>query len=160
MISNRKFVTRGLAGLAVAASFALAGCGGGGSSAAGEPVTTDTLVGTWEFQEGKGPSGDLKPLDQPIELVVTEDGAFSTSVGCNQMFTQVEVGDAGKITLGPLAMTQMACEEDLMTLEQNFAGALEKVSEGRLDGDKLVLTGDETELSFKATTGSSDQSGE
>ena len=57
-------------------------------------------------------------------------------------------GETMTITVG--AMTEMACEEPLMTLEQAFVAALGQVTGIAVDGDRLTLSGGPVDLVFDA----------
>lgn len=99
-------------GLAVAL-VAMAGCGdsGGGDDT--------SAVGTWGATEQGQPNLDI-----------AEDGTVSGSDGCNQLSGTWEESDEG-VTFGPLAATQMFCE-DVDTW-------LSMASSATVDGDQLVV---------------------
>jgi heat shock protein HslJ len=68
------------------------------------------------------------------------DGQVTGSAGCNNYFTSYDASDTGSITIGgPIGVTMMACETDIMEQEAAYLGALETVSdwtlteEGRLE---------------------------
>ena len=75
--------------------------------------------------------------DQDITLSF-EDGKVSGSAGCNQFHsTYTMQGDS--IRFGPAATTRRACDEPLMTQEQEFLAALASAVSWRIDGNVLDL---------------------
>jgi len=89
------------------------------------------------------------PDDAPVTLNV-EGSQVSGRSGCNQYFGEFTLVD-GRVTLGGLGGTEMACEEPIMALEAAYLGGLAKVGAARMDGETLVLTGPAVELRFKRT---------
>lgn len=124
-------------GIALAATaLALTACGGGGSSAGGDPqslidtaytVTTITVDGT-----------DREVLG-PVEIAFTSD-SISVATPCNGMSGPVTYSET-TLTVGPLAQTMMACEPALMEQDQVIAEALAATPTWSLAGEKLTLTG-------------------
>jgi heat shock protein HslJ len=113
-----------------------------------EPPAAIDPAGPWELE-----SGTL--ADQPLALVagapitlVVEGSQVSGRSACNQYFGEFAIVD-GKVTLGGLGGTEMACEEPIMTLEAAYLSALAKVDSARMDGSALVLTGPLAELRFE-----------
>lgn len=115
---------------------ALGACGGGGSSAGGDPqslidtaynVTTITVDGT-----------DREVLG-PVEIAFTAD-SISVATPCNGMSGQVTYS-ATTLTAGPLAQTMMACEQPLMDQDKVIADALAATPTWSLSGETLTLTG-------------------
>ena len=87
---------------------------------------------------------EWKPVFQDIKdtgnafVRFGDDGRVNGSSGCNMMqggFTLT--GD--QITIGPLAMTRMACLDGLGIVQQRFVGALEKATKASLEGLTLSL---------------------
>ncbi len=120
--------------------------GGGGSGGGTEP----TIKGvTWILSAASVPLvGPGDPGQARATILFDDDGAGGTSF-CNLYGGTYTVGDDGALTIVPGAMTEMACEEPLMSLELAFVDALSKVTSYRFDGDSLVLVGD-VELTFDA----------
>jgi heat shock protein HslJ len=71
--------------------------------------------------------------------VFARDGNLSGSGSCNNFNGGYEADDNGNISVGPLASTQMACEENVMAQETAYLGALQGAQtylineEGRLE---------------------------
>lgn len=130
--------------------FALVGCAKASTPGGGGTGTQPTIKGvTWILDDasvrllGNGSPGQARGT-----ILFSDDGAGGTSF-CNHYGGTYTIGDGGALTIVPGAMTEMACEEPLMSLESAFIAALAKVSGYRFDGDALVLVGD-VELKFEA----------
>ncbi len=152
MKSTRHLRSASIVGLVTVAAFGLSACSGD-KAADAAPITSADLTGSWQLVSGKGPDGEIKALDEPITANFETEDTISTTVGCNNIFGSVEVGEAGQVTMGPLAMTMMMCEEPLMELETKYAAALELVDQGQMEGDHLVFTGSDTRLEYSSDAG-------
>ncbi len=73
-----------------------------------------------------------------LTAVFGSDGTLSGSSGCNT-FTGEYTVDGEKITVGPLATTMMACEEDVMTQEAQYLTALQSAAVYSIEGNTLQL---------------------
>ena len=83
---------------------------------------------------------DLAP-GVPAITVGFEDGRVAGYSGCNTYFASIEAGEApGAVTVGPVGMTMMACDEDAMALEQRFHRALGTVESYAFVAGRLALT--------------------
>jgi heat shock protein HslJ len=136
---------------ALTVALVLAACGGpAGVGDAPEDLRTD-LVGSWQLAEGHGPEGSV-PLvdDHPITLVfAADDDTLGGTAACNSYGGEFElVGD--RLTISMLLATEMACMNDgVMESEQAYLATLPKVETVSVDGDRLVLAGDDVELRFE-----------
>ena len=78
------------------------------------------------------------------------DGGGPTAhgfAGCNTWRARPDIRDPDQIRLGEIATTKKFCQEgDTMGIEGDYVRALSKVARWRLDGDALLLTGEETTL--------------
>ena len=115
---------------------------GGGNSASGDP-----LDGTsWELMAYR----KTRPIPGTTITAIFEDGQVSGSAGCNSYSGSYQVsGDA--ITVGPTAITEMACLEpegameqemtfmDLLTNAQTFQLTDEQLQIFRADGEALTF---------------------
>lgn len=129
----------------------LGGCSGGGtdSDGAGEPMTPDNAVGSWVMQDGTGPEGEFKALEEaPVVLDIEEDGAFSGTSGCNNIFGTMTIED-GTVDMGAVGQTMMFCEEEAMDLEYKYTQALNVVDVGTVGPDSLTLTGPDSHINYK-----------
>lgn len=132
----------------VSIGLALSGCADAGTSA-GTGGGLDTLEGiTWILDHDSA----VALGDDPGEARATirfEGGEVGGVAFCNHYGGEyTSDGDAMTITVG--AMTEMACEEPLMTLEPAFVAALGEVTGVSVEGDRMTLSGGEVELAFDA----------
>ena len=89
------------------------------------------------------------------------DGQLSGSAGCNN-YTASYQTDGSKISIGPAATTQKACEQAVMDQETQYLAALATAATYRIDGSKLELRTADGALAVtfqKAATGSAALSG-
>jgi len=81
---------------------------------------------------------------------VSPDGGEPTAygfAGCNTWRARPDISDPDEIRLGDIATTKKFCQEgDTMRIEGDYVRALSRVARWRLDGDALLLTGEETTL--------------
>lgn len=101
----------------------------------------ETLPGTsWRFLLLLDDNGSMDPIDvAPITLAFDEEGALAGSSGCNRYFGSMGVDEAGKIEIGPLGSTRMACDEGINSREYRYLQALESCTQVVLEGDHLEL---------------------
>jgi heat shock protein HslJ len=78
--------------------------------------------------------------------LVFQGGSLSANAGCNSMSGGYEVV-AGRLKVGPMATTEMACEEPLMAQDQWLAAFLPGAGIV-LDGDTLTLDKDGVTLTL------------
>jgi heat shock protein HslJ len=128
-----------LAGLLVVT---LAACGGGASGTGGDP-----LDGTsWTLTAYR----KTRPIPGTMIDITFEDGELRGSAGCNSYFGSYEVSGS-TITVGDVAMTEMACMEPEGVMEQETevlailtAGETFQIDDGQLqifrpDGEALTF---------------------
>lgn len=103
------------------------------------PAAAQTLTGAdWRVTVLSG--GDLPAGVQP--LIGFADGRVSGHSGCNR-FMGSYAQDGTALTFGALAGTKMACEADLMAVEQRMFGALSAVRQMAMTpGGALELLGE------------------
>jgi heat shock protein HslJ len=106
------------------------------------PATSDdsealaSLDGTsWCLAEGQG----ISISDDVTMTIVFEAGRVSGSGGCNR-FTAAYEEDGGSISFGPVAMTRMACVDEVMAAERAYLGSLEAVSSWSATDDALTFS--------------------
>jgi heat shock protein HslJ len=80
-------------------------------------------------------------IGNEITAVFGEEGSLSGSAGCNNYGGTYEV-DGENMSIGPLAVTAMFCEqpEGTMDQESEYLAALETVAAWSIDGDVLDLS--------------------
>jgi heat shock protein HslJ len=130
----------------------LAACarfGPGGSIPGNGPpaITPAQLAGAWQLDHGSGPGGALTiPAGAPVTIAFEGDRVSGRA--CNIYGGTYRLGESGELTLSAMGMTEMACEEPLMSLEAAYHAALALVKTATLDGGGLALHGDGAELVF------------
>ncbi len=136
-------MTRRIAALAaIGLLLVLAACRGVG----GGSGQTLSLDGTWQLVSGTHQDVAI-PLVTGREVTLVIDGDRVGGRVCNLYSGTIAVSGSS-VTLGSLAMTDMGCDEPLMTLETAYHAALAAVDTAGLNGDVLTLTGPRVELRF------------
>jgi heat shock protein HslJ len=115
----------------------LVGCFSGNATSPSDPTPAVSLVGpTWRVASISG---------QPVLSGTTITAEFSTedrvagTSGCNRYMGSA-TAEAGRISLGPLAATLMACSpENVMTQEAHYLAALGAATSYSVSGDELRL---------------------
>ena len=77
------------------------------------------------------------PAGAEASLTIT-DGQAAISTGCNSGSTSVEITDT-TMTFGPVALTKMACPEDLSSLEASVLAVLDGEVTYEITGDTLSI---------------------
>jgi heat shock protein HslJ len=80
------------------------------------------------------------PADAEASLTIT-DGQAAIQTGCNSGSTSVEITDT-TMTFGPVALTMMACADDLMALEASVIAVLDGEVTYEVTGDTLSIRKD------------------
>jgi heat shock protein HslJ len=120
-------------GLLVALSASLlAGCGGDDGDDAAAPPLEET---EWTLVDG------VDAPDDSVPTLTLADGSASGFGGCNNFNGAYEL-DGDSITIGPLAATLMACEDDKSAAEAAYLPALEAADAWVIEGGELVLSTD------------------
>ena len=71
-----------------------------------------------------------------------EGGRLEGHGGCNRFFGSYTLS-SGKVAIGPIGATRMACQEPVMDRETSFLRALESARRFKRDRIDLRMTGDE-----------------
>jgi heat shock protein HslJ len=132
----------------------LAGCarlspGAGGSSTPqpSAPVTPD-IVGAWVLLQGTHDGAAMEvPDGWRVTLNFSDDGEVGGQA-CNHYGGTYDL-DGGRISFAAMSMTEMACEEPMMTVEAAYHAALAAISTVGRTGDRLTLGGNGVELVFE-----------
>ena len=103
-------------------------------------VAPAALEGTaWKLNEITGPKpASAAGLTRPATLRF-ESGRMSGYAGCNNFSGSYSV-EGGGLRVGPVASTQMACQEPGASVERAFHQALTGTLQYSIDGDALTLT--------------------
>jgi heat shock protein HslJ len=83
-------------------------------------------------------AGQPVPADVAVTLEFPAADRIAGRSGCNRYSGPIGVVD-GRLVIGPLAATRMACPPPQMTLETAFLGALNGASRLRRDNSALVV---------------------
>lgn len=100
------------------------------------PSAVTSLAGTsWVLQR----LGDVDVLAtaQPT-LSFADGGRVSGNSSCNQFSGTARI-DGNSLTVGPLAVTRMACAERIMQQEQQYLEALGRTNRFEITGARLLL---------------------
>jgi heat shock protein HslJ len=133
--------------------FASAGCAprdGAPSSDTPANLSPAMLTGvTWTLVSLGG-----QPLPQGTRppTAVFDGVRLSGLGGCNRYTGQVQDKGPGAMTIGPIASTKMACPPPAMDVESRYFTILGPVTQYRLAGSRLVLSGPSGELTFERAT--------
>ncbi len=108
---------------------------------------TLSLDGEWQLREGTN-QGQPIPIVAGSRITLKVDGTpIGGSAACNLYGGTIEV-HGSSVVISALAMTELACQEDLMASEAAYLAALPCTTTVARNGDNLVLTGPELELRF------------
>jgi heat shock protein HslJ len=129
----------------------VAACGGTAASAPSSPSTAPAAVdpdGQWQLVSGTVDGQQLALNDDARVTLVVEGSSVSGDSACNRYFGEFTMID-GRVTLGGLGATEMACADPVMAIEAAYLAGLSKVDSALLDGAVLVLGGPDTKLRFE-----------
>jgi heat shock protein HslJ len=104
--------------------------GGGGAT----PTSDQLDRRTFEVASVKG----QKPVAGSTTTFTFEDGGIAANAGCNTMTGSAPI-ENGRLMVGPLAQTQMACDDALQQQDVWLASFLEAGPTVALDNDRLTL---------------------
>jgi heat shock protein HslJ len=112
------------------------------------PGASVDLTGDWQLADG---TVDGAAIPMEIGKLITL-GVEGTTVhgrsACNLYSGSIDVRD-GRVSIGQLGSTEMACDPDVMAVEATFQGALPRVDRAARSGDELTLSGSAAELRFR-----------
>ncbi len=115
-----------------------AGCAGGG----------DPLAGTkWQAQDYYDPNNavDMSTvlMDTSLTAEFGDDGQLNGSAGCNSYMGSYEV-DGDSLSIGPLGLTMMMCDQPTGIMEQEmaFLSALQSADSQARQGEQLHILND------------------
>lgn len=129
-----------------ATGLALSACGGGGSSAGGDPeVLIDASYVVTSFTVNDAERG----VQGPVTISFAGE-SISVATPCNGMSGPVTYTET-TLTAGPLAQTMMACEPELMEQDQLIADVLDGNPTWKVTDGILTLTSGSTVITADAT---------
>lgn len=99
----------------------------------------------WQIDEITGEvAANIDLGGAAVPTLLLEDGTASGDSGCNT-FTGVYSIDGDALELGELAVTEMACDDDIMAVESAYLAALGEITVFEQDGELLELTSESTD---------------
>ncbi len=109
------------------------------------PAMSKTLpAGEWRLEAYNFMQKIAYPINEnEITMNIHEDGKLGGQSGCNVYGGSYSVDD-GKLKIGDIISTMMACEEPSMKFEQTFFKTLEGATKFDVDDDKLTITDKKT----------------
>ena len=115
-----------------------AGCSSGGADLSGKPWVLKS------YGDADNPTAVIAGTEVTAEF---SDGEVGGSAGCNHYFGSYEV-DGEKLTFGPLASTEMWCEEPegRMDQEYSYLQALGKAGQYEIKDGELIITGTDDQV--------------
>lgn len=109
----------------------------------------DSVEGSWQMTSGTVDGEEIPLLDANPITMVLEGDQISGTASCNGYSGTFDL-DGSEITIGAVAMTEMACfPEETMQAEAMFGQALTRVDTVTLD-EQLTLSGNGVEMVFEA----------
>ena len=103
------------------------------------PLPTDAAVSlagsSWRPVALSGLAGTD---DAPVFIAFSSADRVTGSGGCNRFFGSY-VQKGGRLSIGPVAATKMACAPDVMDREQRFFAALARTGRFRVTARELTL---------------------
>ena len=109
----------------------------------------DSVEGSWVMTSGTVDGEEIPLLDSHPITIAFEGDEVGGTAACNGYGGTFEL-DGSEITIGALAMTEMACfPKEIMQAEAMFGTALTRVETVSID-DQMTLSGDGVELVFEA----------
>jgi heat shock protein HslJ len=119
------------------------GLQGGGRMLLAEAQPPGLVGPTWQllaYNNGRNAVQSVMSGTQPT-ATFGADGQITGSGGCNT-FSGPYRSTSTLLSIGPLAATQMACDQPIMDQEMAYLAALQRTSTYRFDAGRLVLSGD------------------
>ena len=109
--------------------------------------TMTTLEGRrWRLVSWRAADGSREAVPPDVEATALfEDGAVTGRGGCNGLRASYELA-GGRLAIGPVASTMMACAEPAMRVESGYHAGLARVAAMRVTEDTLELLDDEGDI--------------
>lgn len=104
------------------------------------------LEGTRWVVDGLRTQDAVSTLPEDVVASITiADGEAVVEAGCNRGMASVEIGE-GTITFGPMALTKMACEPEVMEVEALVVATLTGETTYVITADRLVIDSADTPM--------------
>ncbi|MBL8528175.1 MAG: META domain-containing protein [Burkholderiales bacterium] len=114
-------------------------------------LAASPLDGRWTLTDRRALGGSAGDGGPEVTLEI-EGGNVAASAGCNRAAGSIKE-QAGRLQIGPLASTMMACPPAVAKIEARYFGVLERGPSWRIDGDRLTLSAAGDTLTFERTPG-------
>ena len=105
------------------------------------------LSGAWQLDAGTSDGSSIPRVSGHVVTLVIDGSDVRGNAGCN-IYSGTMTIRGGGVSFASMSMTEMGCEPDAMALESAYAAALSLVTDAKVDGDRLTLSGIGTELRF------------
>ncbi len=116
-------------------------------AACGLAPSTAQIEGAWRLTSGEH-EGRPVPVLPDAGITMNIDGTdVGGTAACNHYGGTVEL-NGDRVAISALSMTAMGCPGDLTASQDAFLAAIGEVETVSRQGDRLVLAGPETELTF------------
>jgi heat shock protein HslJ len=128
----------------------------GGSTVLAFTVADTSLEGAWTvtgYLTGSGNTAAVTSVVSGSELTADfgTDGPVSGNAGCNT-YRGSWTDDDGAITIGPLAVTMMACSDQALSAQETaFLKALESSVKAQVEGSEATLTNKADQMTVTLT---------
>jgi heat shock protein HslJ len=104
-----------------------------------EAEFSSPLGGTTWILDNESIDVEVPDGTEQTTLAFSTDGSFVGHVACNNYTGGYTTADDGGITASNVAVTQQACEPDVMPVQTEYLADLALVAEFEIDGDALML---------------------
>jgi heat shock protein HslJ len=134
MTSGRRAVWAAAFGLGLVG----VGCGGGEATSLTSATTPSGLVGpTWRLTK----LGGQPVIDgTTVTAEFSDESRVAGKASCNQYFGSARAEEGGRLAVGPLASTMMACSpQGVMDQETRYLAALQAATTFVVSGEELRL---------------------
>jgi heat shock protein HslJ len=137
-----------LTALMASCAYGRAGAGSGTPNPSPPAGPGDGLVGSWVLTDGTGPDGPIQILgDNRITLVI--DGTDAGGRAACNLYGGTLTVNGSAVRISALSMTEMACNEPAMSAEAAYLAAIGAVAAWEREGDRLIMTGPDVELTYE-----------
>jgi heat shock protein HslJ len=126
-----------------------AGCGGGGGGVEiGGAQGAGGPTGDWVLVEGEHDGAEVPIVEGHDITLGIEEERWGGTAACNSYGATVSV-DGDRIGIGELAVTEMACEDDVMASESAYLAAFAAVERYDEQPGELTLEDDEQDVRLR-----------
>jgi heat shock protein HslJ len=114
----------------------------GSTCKSNQPVNENhPLARTWMLVVYKSFS-KVELIQKKASITIGKDATVQCNMGCNSISCSIAFQKESKILFRDCIATEMACEN--MKLETDFLTDFSKLSKYKLDGHRLILTGNDS----------------